>query len=217
MAVDQRPREFRFDLSGGHLALDFANSISRRDSPEKTVEHLNSYHDLISFAQQTGTVSSPQAEMLERQAESHSRSAAERLRTFIMLREAIFRVFLSLANGKPASSQDVVLIDNAATDALRHRHIVHANGDYEWQWNDDPRLERIIWPIAQSAAELLTSPDLHKVRECEARDCYWLFLDNSRNRSRRWCSMDACGNREKARRHYHRQRLLDDVTHFVSH
>jgi predicted RNA-binding Zn ribbon-like protein len=206
VAVNQRSQEFQFDLSGGHLALDFANSISRRDSPEKTVEHLNNYRDLISFARQTGTVTSHLAVMLEREAASHSRSTAQALRTFIALREAIFRAFLSPANGKPASSQDVELIDKAATNALQHRHIVHANGAYEWRWDAQPELERIMWPIAQSAAELLTAPELQQVRECEARDCYWLFLDNSRNRSRRWCSMDACGNREKARRHYHRQR-----------
>ncbi len=117
----------------------------------------------------------------------------------------MFRAFLALAHGKQPLPQDVGLIDQTATEALQHRHIVRVNGGYEWKWDDEPMLERILWPIVESAAELLTSPDLKKVRECEASDCYWLFLDNSRNRSRRWCTMSACGNREKARRHYRRQ------------
>jgi predicted RNA-binding Zn ribbon-like protein len=203
---EQRPQEFQFDLSGGNLALDFANSVSRRDSPEKTVDHITSYHDLISFARQTAIVSAEEANALDRRAECHSRGAAQSLREAVALREPMFRIFLALANGKAPSSHDVGLIDEAARDALRHRHIVREDTEYRWQWNDDLSLERIAWPIAQSAAELLTSPELKKVRECEAGDCYWLFLDNSRNRSRRWCSMEACGNREKARRHYHRQR-----------
>ena len=122
------------------------------------------------------------------------------------MREAIFSAFLALANGKPESYQDIGLIDKAAGDALHHRHIVRVNGGYEWRWDDEPMLERILWPIAESAAVLLTSTDLAKVRECEAADCYWLFLDNSRNHSRRWCTMSACGNREKARRYYRKQR-----------
>jgi predicted RNA-binding Zn ribbon-like protein len=206
VSADQRPQEFHFDLSGGHLALDFANSISRRDLAEKSVEHLKSYGDLISFARQARALSPDQAQVLQREAESHSRSALQAFRSAIALRESIFKAFLSLANRKPASLHDIDLIEKAAKDALGHRYIVRENGEYRWQWDDDLSLERIIWPIVQSAADLLTSPDLKKIRECEAGDCYWLFLDNSRNRSRRWCSMESCGNREKARRHYHRQR-----------
>jgi predicted RNA-binding Zn ribbon-like protein len=205
VSTEQRPQEFQFDLSGGHLALDFANSISRRDSSEKSVEHLNSYRDLISFARQTGILSPEQAKALDCRAESHARIAAQSLREAVALREPMFRVFLALANSKSPSSQDVALLDDAARAALHHRRIVRENNGYRWRWDDDLSLDRILWPIAQSAAELLTSPELKKVRECEASDCYWLFLDNSRNRSRRWCSMSACGNREKARRHYQRQ------------
>lgn len=205
VVVEQRPQEFQFDLSGGHLALDFTNSISRRDSPEKTVEHLNSYNDLVFFARQTNVLVREEAEALRRKAESQPRQAAQILRMAIALREAAFRAFLALAHGKSASTADVKLLDEAAIDALSHRHIIPANGIYEWQWDADPMLERILWPMAESTASLLTSRELEKVRECEASDCSWLFLDNSRNHSRRWCTMSACGNREKARRHYRRQ------------
>src|SRR3989442_8269959 len=65
----------------------------------------------------------------------------------------------------------------------------------------------LIWPIARSAADLLTSDEQRQlVRECGAPDCLWLFLDTTKNRSRQWCSMQSCGNREKARRHYQRLR-----------
>jgi predicted RNA-binding Zn ribbon-like protein len=67
-------------------------------------------------------------------------------------------------------------------------------------------------PIARSAAELLTSETLSRVRECGGATCTWLFLDASRNRSRRWCSMESCGNRAKARRHYRRRREGGDAS-----
>ncbi len=206
VAAEQRPQEFQFDLSGGHLALDFANTVSRRDAPEKTAEHLTSYSDLISFARQSNLITPQEAEALERKAQAQSRGATQVLRNAISLRETLFRTFIALADGKPCSPGDLAFLEEAATDALRHRHIVRANGGYEWRCDEDSKLERILWPIAMSAAELLTSANLAKVRECEAGDCYWLFLDNSRNHSRRWCTMSACGNREKARRHYQRQR-----------
>jgi predicted RNA-binding Zn ribbon-like protein len=206
VSADQRPKEFQFDLSGGHLALDFANTISRRDSPEKTVEHLTRYCDLISFARQTNLITPQEAEALERKAQAQSRGATQVLRNAISLRETLFHTFIALVHGKPAPPEDLQFLDKAATEALLHRHIVRANGGYKWGWDEELKLERILWPIAQSAAELLTSAELQKVRECEAQHCYWLFLDNSRNHSRRWCAMNACGNREKARRHYRRQR-----------
>lgn len=206
MAGEQRSQEFHFDLSGGHLALDFANTISRRDSPEHTVEHLNSYRDLVSFARQAGILSPQQAGILTHVAQAHPRNAAQVLKSAIVLREVLFRSFLSLAHGKSASSQDIGRIERALRDAAEHRRLVWVDGSYQWQWNEGATLERVLWPLAQSAADLLTAPDLQKVRECDAKDCYWLLLDHSRNRSRRWCSMEACGNREKARRHYRRSR-----------
>jgi predicted RNA-binding Zn ribbon-like protein len=206
VSAEQRPKEFQFDLSGGHLSLDFANTLSRRDSPDKTVEHLNTYHDLISFAQQTKITVPAEVEGLQQKAESQPKQAVQVLRAALVLREALFRTFMPLAHGKPGPVNDVGFLENAASEALTHRHIVRVNDGYEWHWEAGVKLESVLWPIAIAAADLLVSANVAKVRECEAGDCYWLFLDNSRNHSRRWCTMNACGNREKARRHYQRHR-----------
>lgn len=78
---------------------------------------------------------------------------------------------------------------------------------FAWTWPEEAAdLARPLWPVARSAAELLTSPDLGRVHECLGDNCGWLFLDTSRNRRRTWCSMEGCGNRAKARRHYARRR-----------
>ena len=70
--------------------------------------------------------------------------------------------------------------------------------------DDEGALDRPLWPVLRSAAALLTSDDIARIRECAAERCAWLFIDHSRNRSRRWCDMRDCGNRAKARRHYAR-------------
>jgi predicted RNA-binding Zn ribbon-like protein len=204
VATDQRPREYQFDLSGGHLALDFANSVSRRDSPERRVDHITSYEALVSFGLQSKLINSQQAEALQAEAQRNHRCATQALRKAVVLREAMFRSFMRVSEGAPASAEDIGMIEKSALEALRHRRIVRVNGTYAWNWDLESSLESLLWPIAQAAADLLISKDLAKVRECEADDCEWLFLDTSRNHSRRWCDMTSCGNREKARRHYRR-------------
>jgi len=129
-------------------------------------------------------------------------------RKALSVREAIYRVFAALAQGKTPSAADVGAINDCAIEALRHRQLLRSNGGYRWEWqsNASRPLDQILWPIVIAAADLLTSKDVKLVRWCEAPECQWLFLDNSRNRSRRWCDMKVCGNRAKARRHYQRIR-----------
>jgi predicted RNA-binding Zn ribbon-like protein len=199
---------FQFDLTGGHPALDLANSVSRRDDPTRRREHLESFADLISFALQDKILSPKQANGLKVLARRSESDAARSFRKAITLREAVYRVFAATAKGGPAPPEDLLKINESAVEAMQHRHLARGNGSYHWEWQADGRnsLDRILWPIAQSSVELLTSDELKLVRWCEAPDCEWLFLDHSRNRSRRWCDMNSCGNRAKARRHYQRTR-----------
>ena len=201
-------KEFQFDLTGGQLALDLANTVSRRGNPELRTEHLASYRDLIAFARQAGVVSAKQAGELAAYAARHASQARHSFAEAIKLREAVYRAFSAIAQGKSAVAADLDVMTGFALEALQHRGLSRVSGGYRWEWQvkgNNP-LDRIVWPMSQAAADLLTSDQLRIVRFCEAPDCEWLFLDNSRNRSRRWCDMTTCGNRQKARRHYRRGR-----------
>jgi predicted RNA-binding Zn ribbon-like protein len=204
--ADVAQAEFKFDLSGGTLCLDFANTVSRRDDPELRREHLAGYADLVAFARQSALLSDKQADELCSYAEQHAGQAQRIFHRALELRESLYRVFAALAQKKIPAAADLQKINDAALEALQHRCLARANGGYRWEWKSDEKnpLEGILWQSAQSAAELLTSDKLRTLRFCEAPDCQWLFLDNSRNRSRRWCDMTSCGNRQKARRHYRR-------------
>jgi predicted RNA-binding Zn ribbon-like protein len=197
---------YQFDLSGGALCLDFTNTVSHRHLPQRRAEHLDSYADLVAFAEQSKLLPPKLAASLRARA---SRNHAEALSAFgksIALREILYRAFSAIAVGKHARPEDVQQINDFVFEALKHRKLARTNGDYRWEWQSngvDP-LDRILWPIAESAADLLTSEARAAIRECGAPDCEWLFLDRSRNRSRRWCDMKSCGNRQKARRHYQR-------------
>jgi predicted RNA-binding Zn ribbon-like protein len=208
VVVGKHQPGFVFDLTGGQLALDLANTVSLRSDPEQREEHLEGYRDLLAFARQSGVISARQAGELHSYAEQHASLGRRSFAEAIELREAIYRAFSAIAQGKSATAADLDLITQFAVEALRHRVLSRADGGYRWQWQpqDSNPLDRILWPMSQAAADLLTSAQLRIVRFCEAPDCEWLFLDHSRNRSRRWCDMTTCGNRQKARRHYRRSR-----------
>ena len=92
------------------------------------------------------------------------------------------------------------------TEAMGHLRVGWEEGLFRWSWAEEEALDCMLWPVVRSAAELLNSDLLSRVRVCPADDCAWLFLDQSRNRSRRWCDMSTCGNRSKARRFREAQR-----------
>jgi predicted RNA-binding Zn ribbon-like protein len=197
--------EHVFDISGGELCLDFANTVDKRAGGQPD-DHLQSYGDLLSWGRQTGELDGAQAGRLERAARRSPGSAARVLRRAVVLREALYRIFRAVAVGGPVAAPDLAILNAEASRAAARRVLVPKGKEYVWIWREDAGLERILWPVARSAAELLASPRLGSVRLCAADPCEWLFLDTSKNRSRRWCNMRVCGNREKARRHYQRTR-----------
>ena len=196
-----------FDLSGGALCLDFANTVSQRKRPEQRHDNLPGYNELVFFARDSGVISPHLARQILSISSMKSRDRALIFDTAINLREAIYRIFSAVANSHAANRKDLKLIAELASQAMTHRQLVAAGSQYRWEWKRDKGelVSYVLWPIAQSAADLLTSGKLKDVRECQAPTCAWLFLDESRNHSRRWCDMSVCGNREKARRHYERQ------------
>jgi predicted RNA-binding Zn ribbon-like protein len=197
--------EPRFELSGGALCLDFTNTWGDRRRPES--DRLRGYDDLLDFAVEAGALERPALTALRRAARRSPARARAAIAGALGLRDALYRLLAAEARGRRPAAGDVEAVNRALAEALPHLRLSRSSGTYGWRWEpgDDP-LAAPLRPIARSAADLLTSGDLERVRECDGADCTWLFLDQSRNRSRRWCSMEGCGNRAKARRHYHRQR-----------
>jgi predicted RNA-binding Zn ribbon-like protein len=190
---------------GGHLCLDFTNTADWHAS-DQPVELLPEYADLAAWARAAGTLDDVERAGLQQLAARLPRAAEAARRRAVRLREALYRIFSAHARGREPVASDLQLLNHELAAACQHRRLAQDIGAYAWNWETGEKFERVIWPIACSAAELLTSPELARVRECAGPGCGWLFLDASRNHSRRWCSMESCGNRTKARRHYERTR-----------
>ncbi len=206
--MESRPTEAEFELTGGALCLDFANTLA--DRPAGGLEQLASYADLVRFARQAGALESTEADRLAEEASRRPKQAGGVLRRAIELREAVFRTFAALVSGGRLPAGDLALLNRSLTEALRFLEVAPAGRRYRWRWSEGAaRLDRPLWPIARSAAELLVSDDVERVRECASEGCRWLFLDRSRGRRRRWCDMKTCGNRQKARRHYLRRKAAE--------
>jgi predicted RNA-binding Zn ribbon-like protein len=192
-----------FSFIGGWLCLDFANTADGDIRTEWT-ERLESYAHLVAWGQQAGALNDSTAARLQEHAASHPAEAEAVLNKARQIRLTIYRIFSAAAAEQTPAAADMDAFNAALADTMAPMRIVAQSDDYVWDWSDSDALERALWPVVWSAAELLLSKQHHQVRECGGRDCSWLFLDTSRNHSRRWCSMDSCGNREKARVHYRR-------------
>jgi predicted RNA-binding Zn ribbon-like protein len=151
---------------------------------------------------------------LLRQATLDPEGARETLSRAITLREEIHRLISAHIAGESQDESDLSVLNRELSIALSHLRVVPADGAYSWGWDrtgDEGQtpLDSPLWPVAQSAAELLTSPKLARVKVCAGEGCGWVFLDESRNGSRRWCDSRDCGNRERVRRHLARKRASD--------
>jgi len=191
-------------LVGGAPCLDFTNTLSwrGRDNPE---ESLHDYRDLIEWSRTAGILDEAETEELLKLGALSPQHMESVHRRGVELREATYRVFRAACEDAGPEAADLALLDQVFSEALSHTRLASVDGVYRLEYDSNPP-ESILWRLAANASELLTSEDLTRVKRCASEECGWLFLDLSRNRSRRWCSMESCGNRMKARRHYRRTR-----------
>jgi len=190
---------YLFDFCGGHVALDFANTVgSRGDVPD---EHFATYGDVVAWAEARGVVSKSEAARLRRAAAAAPEEARAAYRRAIRLREAIYRVFHRRATGKAPATDDLATLNRFVAGMYRDAQLV-VDGDrvvLETGSAADP-LDRPFAPVIRAAVDLITGEQAALIGACADHTCGWLFLDTTRNRTRRWCTMRDCGNRDKVRR-----------------
>ncbi len=195
-----------YEIIVGALCLDFVNTLEDRPSPEP-VERLQRYPDVLEWTKQAGALTDDQVNSLLDIAADDMGAAAIAVVGFRDLRESMYRIFVAVAWGESPAAADIDTLNAALADALAPSYLVPKGGRFVISWRDDTEaLDRVVWPIVRSAVDLLTSDLLDRVTLCSGRTCEWIFLDESRNHSRRWCDMKTCGNQAKARAFYRRSK-----------
>jgi predicted RNA-binding Zn ribbon-like protein len=202
------------NLIGGRLCLDFINTVgARRWSPQGEMrirdEKLHDYVDLVAWARHAGALQDAQANALARESYRQYGGALAVFQRAIRLREALYLIFRTILSRKPPARSDLAVLNEELRVARSVEQLAIGGSVLDWQWTlplSTP--ESVLWPVARSAAELLTSGDLSRLRQCGGDDCGWIFEDTTRNRSRHWCDMRDCGNRARVRRFRRRQKDL---------
>jgi len=193
-------------LVGGRLCLDFVNTVDCRSSDHQS-EVLTTYPRLVSWSQHANILTENEAQNLLREASLHPASARAALERAIIIREALYRIFSAIAGRRSPEATDIEMLNEEMSAAMAQRRLTPTNPLEPWVYTfEKSSLDQMLWPVVNSAAELLTSDWLDRVCMCQGENCGWLFVDMSRNRSRKWCDMKDCGNVVKARRHYQRTR-----------
>lgn len=176
------------ELVGNALCLDFANTVNAR--PVARRDWLATPESAATWAAAAGHPLNGIAQELT--------AVLPRARA---LREVVFGVFQPIAHGKHPGQDDLAALLAQYAAAVRLARLeVDDDGLYRLTWPGARVPSALMWAVAASAVELLNRGPLDRVGECPS--CHWLFLDTSKNRGRRWCSMATCGSRDKARRYY---------------
>jgi predicted RNA-binding Zn ribbon-like protein len=200
-----------FQFVGGALCLDFCNTMcgSRENIPR---EKLHSIEDFIAWSEQAGLITAPEADRLRREASRLTPHVSQDvLNRATELREALYRIFRAAGKGKSPAETDLAILNAELEASLSRLRIGKPKGEkgFQWQWQaDELRLDNPLGPIARSAADLLTHGHaLQQVGQCHGDNCGWLFVDLSKNHSRRWCDMRDCGNRAKVRKFRRKEKV----------
>jgi predicted RNA-binding Zn ribbon-like protein len=190
-----------YEFLGGNLALDFANTVHNHGMADPG-DDLKTVDDLVEWAAQAGLLRGAEARGLRNVSDT------TQFRQALALREMLYAIFSSAAKGRKADPHALQTFQIFYQNAVRRTEFQAVGKHYQLAWPADTHpLDRVLQEIARSAADLLTSEAITRVRQCAGKTCSWLFVDSSRNRLRRWCDMKMCGNRAKVRRFRQRSQL----------
>jgi predicted RNA-binding Zn ribbon-like protein len=185
------------------LCLDFSNTVEWRKS-SKREDELEGLESVVKWSTRHGLVGGREATSLANMAKDE-RIAESSFRKALKLRETLYQIFSSVARGEGPDEESMRALNQFLSEAPANSKVVLKEGRFELGWDSAGGFEGwVLWPIAKSAADLLTSDQLGRLRECANVEdgCGWLFLDKTRNKTKRWCDMDTCGNRAKVRTWY---------------
>jgi len=198
-AGESREKNRVYQLTGGHPALDLVNTLDWRFRESGPEELLEDYADVVRFAEQTGLIEAADTRKLLRQMPSNK--AMKVVAGVRELREASAQVLYAAVDGKSPSTAAIKRLQDCFTAARQQQELEWDGEKLGWRLPKSSCLPALpLWLLSLSTADFFDSEQMHALKECGNQECRWLFVDTSKNHTRRWCDMKICGNRMKARR-----------------
>ena len=188
-------------LVGSELAFDFTNTSSGRGGPQH-IEHLRTPEHLLIWARHATILTSRDGEYIEKRIAANSALGTQLLDRALALREVIYAIGTACARGRRPRSKHVDALARVYAACIHTARLSPCEANFAWVWQpEDGVVEAILGPIALSALTTLSQTDLTRVKQCAGDHCGWLFFDTTKNKRRRWCEMEVCGNRAKQKAH----------------
>lgn len=191
-------------IVGGNLSLDLVNTRDTAPDGKPGFDRLLDYEHLLAWAVRASVLTTEAADAAAGRAALRPAEAEAALRRIRALRSTIYEVFEAVALDRNPPTASLGALRGIHGEAVARGSLVRRGDGFVWDWSNNEELDRVLWPVVASAVELLTSRDLRRIKSCGR--CSWLFLDATKNRSRRWCSMEGCGTNEKSERFVARRR-----------
>jgi predicted RNA-binding Zn ribbon-like protein len=187
-------------LVGGELAFDLTNTSSGRGGP-RWLEHLQTAQNAVDWARHAKVLTGADAKRLHQRVSTNRRLAGKLLEGMRELRELIHSVGVDIAATTKARRKHMDDLVRIHAACLSRARLVPSASTFAWVWDPvDCPVEAILGPVALSALSVLTGSDLSRIKRCPGDHCGWLFFDATKNKRRRWCEMEVCGNRAKQKR-----------------
>jgi predicted RNA-binding Zn ribbon-like protein len=197
-----------FSFIAGALCLDFVNTVGSRVC-EQPSDKLRGFADLIRWSKEAGLIQQGEALELQAYSEAHSNSATKVLEEARALREALYRIFAALGRKETPAALDLATLNEVLHALPVHLEVCSNGPDFRCERKSvQTDHHRLLAPVAWSAADLLASDQVRHVRQCADAECGWIFVDSTKNHSRRWCAMSDCGSHAKAKRYYQRKKKM---------
>jgi len=198
-------------IVGGNLALDLMNTQNGPAGGPPEDDVLHGYADLLAWGHHVGMLSDADADRLLRRSRRHPDAARATFDRAVATRGYLYELFDAVSRDVPPPQRAIARLQHDEAEGLTHAELVTVDGGFAWSWAQDADLTRPLWPIIHAASTLLIDGPLDRVKGCAS--CRFHFLDESKNRSRRWCSMDDCGTADKMRKYMARRASARSARH----
>ncbi|WDV46384.1 CGNR zinc finger domain-containing protein [Clostridiaceae bacterium M8S5] len=189
-------------ILGERLCLDFVNTIENHLNESMYIERFTSYNNFVKWCTRVNILDIDVANHLTKKGNENNIESSNVLKRAIVLREALFKIFLAVISNNTPKQSDIEVLNSEINKTMAFSQLKYKNNTFVWEKNHTNDLDCMFSFIVKDAVSLLTSDKLDRLKLCDDACCGWLFLDMSKNKSRKWCSMKYCGNRAKARKHY---------------
>jgi predicted RNA-binding Zn ribbon-like protein len=199
-STERSEPDYVFDFCGGHLAVDFTNTVGNRGDAEASEEHFLTYGDVVAWAEAAGVLGKTAAARLRGRAARHPDAARPEFRRALDARESVYRVLAACARHTTPAAADLAALNRHVGRTFAGASLAPAGDAFALESRGGEGLDAVLRPVVRAAVDLLTSGGARRLGICADEGCAWLFLDTTRSGTRRWCDMRQCGNRNKVRR-----------------